>query len=105
MAGLALAAVAGAAGLARAADDIESIKARRKARREQVAALVQAGDAKEGDDGYLAPKAGLDAAKDAVVKAENADRKLGYAIIAKQNGKSVEDVGKQAAEINKKKAK
>ena len=38
--------------------------------------------------------------KAALVKAENADRKIGYDAIAKANGKTPEEVGKQAAAIN-----
>jgi uncharacterized protein YdbL (DUF1318 family) len=104
MMGVALAAVVGFACLAQA-DDIDDAKARRKARRAQIEQLVKAGDATEGADGYLAAKAGLDAAKAALVSAENADRKIGYAAIAKANGKAAEEVGKQAGVINRTRAK
>ncbi len=79
------------------AGDMEDAKGRRKARRAQIVELVQSGDSEEGSDGYLIAKAGLDAAKAALVNAENADRKIGYEAIAKANGKTVEEVGKQAA--------
>ena len=83
------------------ADAKDDARARRKERRAQIIELVQAGQAEEGSDGYLVAKAGLDAAKAAQVKAENADRKIGYEAIAKSNGKTPEEVGKKAAEINK----
>ena len=94
------AAVVGFACLAQA-DDMSDAKERRKARKDQVVELVQAGGAEEGSDGYLVAKAGLEAAKAALVKAENADRKIGYEAIAKANGKPADEVGKQAAAINK----
>jgi len=93
---LMVAAVVGFACLAQAGD-MEDAKGRRKARRAQIVELVQAGDSEEGSDGYLIAKAGLDAAKAALVNAENADRKIGYEAIAKANGKAVEEVGRQAA--------
>lgn len=83
------------------ADDMSDARERRKARRAQVEQLVQAGSVEEGNDGYLVAKGALDAAKAALVKAENADRKIGYDAIAKANGKAAEEVGKQAAAINK----
>jgi len=84
------------------ADAISDAKARRKARRAEVTAIVQAGQAEEGNEGYLVAKGDLPEAKAAVVKAENADRKVGYEAIAKANGKTVAEVGKQAAAIHKK---
>lgn len=83
------------------ADAISEAKERRKARRAHVEQIVQAGQAEEGGDGYLVAKGVLDETKAAVVKSENADRKTGYAAIAKANGKTVEEVGKQAAAIQK----
>ena len=103
MLGAVMAAVVGFACVSQA-DDLSDAKERRKVRRAQIVELVKAGDATEGDDGCLAPKTGLDATKTAVVNAENADRKIGYAAIAKANGKTVEEVGKQAAAINKARA-
>jgi uncharacterized protein YdbL (DUF1318 family) len=101
--GLIAAAILGFACLAQA-DDMNAARERRKARKDQVVELVQSGAAEEGNDGYLAAKAGLSAAQSAVVKAENADRKIGYEAIAKANGKAVEEVAKQAAAINKARA-
>ena len=103
MMGVVMAVLVGVACVAQA-DDLAEAKARRKARNAQVVQLVKAGEASEGADGYLAAKAGLDAAKTALVNAENADRKLGYAAIAKANGKTVEEIGKQAAAINQARA-
>jgi uncharacterized protein YdbL (DUF1318 family) len=100
MVSLAIAMVIGVACLAQA-DDMSDARERRKARRAQVEQLVQSGSVTEGSDGYLAAKGALDAAKAELVKAENADRKIGYEAIAKANGKSVEEVSKQAAAINK----
>ena len=97
---LLVAGIVGAACFAHA-DDMSDAKERRKARKEQIVQLVQAGSAEEGGDGYLVAKAGLESTKAALVKAENADRKIGYEAIAKANGKTVEEVSKQAGAINK----
>lgn len=86
------------------ADTMDEAKERRKARRAQIVELVQAGEAQEGADGYLVPKEGLAEAKAALVKAENADRKIGYEAIAKANNKSADEIGRKAGEINKAKA-
>jgi uncharacterized protein YdbL (DUF1318 family) len=83
------------------ADTVEDAKNRRKERREQVEQLIKAGKAEEGADGYLAAKAGASEEGNTLIKAENADRKIGYEVIAKANGKTVEEVGKQAAAILK----
>ena len=95
-----VAVVVGFACLAQA-DAKDDAHARRKARHEQIVQLRQAGQAEEGSDGYLVAKAGLGEKQAALVKAENADRKVGYEAIAKSNGKTVEEVGRQAAEIIK----
>lgn len=97
---LAMAMVIGIACLAQA-DSMSDARERRKARRDQVEQMVQAGSATEGSDGYLAAKGELDAAKVALLNAENADRKIGYEAIAKANGKTVDEVSRQAAAINK----
>jgi uncharacterized protein YdbL (DUF1318 family) len=86
------------------ADAKDDARERRKARREQVEQIVKSGQAEEGQDGFIVAKAGLDAAKAAVVKAENEDRKIGYDAIAKANGKSADEIAKQAAAINKARA-
>lgn len=86
------------------ADTLSDAKERRKARQESIQQIVKAGEAKEGDQGYLEPKAGIASDKEALIKAENADRKVGYEAIAAANGKTVEAIGKKAAEINRKRA-
>ena len=103
MTSVVVAAVVGLACFAQA-DTKDDARQRRKERGAQVVELVKSGEAAEGNDGYLVPKAGLDAAKAALVKAENEDRKIGYEAIAKANGKPVEEVAKKAAEINKARA-
>jgi len=76
------------------ADALSDAKDRRKARRDAVEQVLKSGAAEEGADGYLVAKK-----KDAedIVKAENADRKIGYAAIAKNRGLTIAEVGKQAA--------
>lgn len=86
------------------ADALSDAKERRKARQDSIQQIVKAGEAKEGDQGYLEPKAGIASDKEALIKAENADRKVGYEAIAAANGKTVEAIGKKAAEINRKRA-
>lgn len=86
------------------ADALSDAKERRKARQDSIQQIVKAGEAKEGDQGYLEPKAGIAKEKEAMIKAENDDRKVGYEAIAKANGKTVEVIGKKAAEINRKRA-
>ena len=83
------------------ADTVSDAKDRRKARQEEVAQALKSGAAEEGADGYLVAKK---KEAEAVAKAENADRKIGYEAIAKSNGASVEAIGKKAGELNKKRA-
>ena len=85
------------------ADAISEAKERRKARQEEVVTLLKSGAAEEGEHGYLVAKKN-EKQVEAVVKAENADRKIGYEAIAKNSGMSIEEVGKKAGGINKKKA-
>jgi uncharacterized protein YdbL (DUF1318 family) len=77
---------------------------RRKARKNEIAALVSSGEASEGTNGYLVAKAGLSAAKQALVNAENTDRKIGYEAIAKQHNTSVDAISKAAGKINQRKS-
>ncbi|MDD4101881.1 MAG: DUF1318 domain-containing protein [Kiritimatiellae bacterium] len=93
---IALAAVVGFACVAMAGAK-EDAKARRRERRTQVEQMVEKGEATEGDSGYLVAKAGIGAAKEAVVRDENADRKIGYEAISKETGMALADVQKQAA--------
>lgn len=97
---LALAMVLGYACWAQA-NDMNAARERRKERRTQVEQLVQSGTVQEGSEGYLVAGGELEAAKVALMKAENEDRKIGYEAIAKANGKTVEEIGKQAAAIHK----
>ena len=85
------------------ADAKSDAHARRKARKNSIAALVKTGDAGEGVNGYLVPKKGLNKDKKAVVEAENKDRKTGYVAIAKEHKTSVEAISKAAGKINRKK--
>lgn len=87
------------------ASDMEEARNRRRARRAQIEQIIRNGDAVEGDDGFLTPKTGLSEEKTALVRAENADRRIGYEAIAKANNKTVEEVGRQAAAINRRAAK
>ncbi|MCL2104847.1 MAG: YdbL family protein [Kiritimatiellaeota bacterium] len=100
MMGIVLALVVGFASVS-FADAVSDAKDRRKARREEVIQMRKSGAAAEGDDGYLVVKK---KEAEAVAKAENADRKIGYEALAKNNGKTVAEIGKQAAEILKKRA-
>lgn len=103
IAGLVLSVVVGFACLAQA-DAKDDARARRKERRAQIVELVQAGQAQEGDNGYLVAKPDLSPEKASLVKAENEDRRIGYTAIAQANGKTVEEIGRQAAAINKARA-
>ena len=82
---------------------LSDAKERRKARQAEVVQVLKAGSAEEGADGYLVLKKKEKQVED-VVKAENADRKIGYEAIAAKNGTSVEAIGKKAGELNKKRA-
>lgn len=79
------------------ADNMSEAKARRRARKAQIVELVKAGAAQEGAEGYLISQSSATAAQVAVIKAENADRRIGYETIAKANGKTAEEIGRQAA--------
>lgn len=81
-----------------ASDSLEKVKERRRARRTQVNTIVKDGGASEGSNGFLVAGKDLAADKKKVVEAENSDRKIGYAAIAKSNGKSVEEVGRMAGQ-------
>jgi len=85
------------------ADAKSDAHARRKVRRDKVAALVSSSDASEGINGYLVPKKDLGKDKLTLVNAENSDRKIGYTAIAKEHKTSVEVISKAAGKINRKK--
>jgi len=98
--GMMLAMVIGVASVS-LADALSDARDRRKERQAEVVKLLKDGAAEEGADGYLVAKK---KEAEAVVKAENADRKIGYEAIAKNGNTSVEAIGKKAGEINRKKA-
>lgn len=93
---VALAAFLGFACIVRA-DAKDDAKARRRARRAQIEQMVEKGEAAEGGNGYLEAKTSVSADKQALVKAENSDRKIGYEAIAKETGMALADVQRQAA--------
>jgi uncharacterized protein YdbL (DUF1318 family) len=86
------------------ADTQDEIKERRKARKDQIDLLIKQNEASENEQGYLTPAKDLEAEKEALVKAENADRKSGYEAIAKRTGTSLEKVEKDAAAFIKQRA-
>ena len=86
------------------ADAKSEAHARRKARKNEITALVSGGDVSEGVNGYLVTKKGLSKCKLVLVKAENSDRKIGYEAIAKQHNTSVEAISKAAGKINREKS-
>ncbi|MDD2598387.1 MAG: DUF1318 domain-containing protein [Kiritimatiellae bacterium] len=77
---------------------------RRKARKDEVAALITSGEAEEGENGFLEPKKAMSKEKQALLKDENADRKIGYEAIAKEHKTSVEAISKAAGKINRKRS-
>lgn len=87
------------------ADAKSEAHARRKARKNSVAAIVKSGGASEGVNGYLIARKGLAKEKIAVVNAENKDRKIGYQAIAKEHKTSIDAISKAAGCINRKKAR
>ena len=82
----------------------EKIKARMKERLPVIIALKAEGVIGENNKGYLEFIGGKQAKKD-VINAENSDRKQVYTAIAKQQGTSVDLVGKRRAKRIEKKAK
>ncbi|MGB0992501.1 MAG: YdbL family protein [Akkermansiaceae bacterium] len=82
------------------------LKARMAKRLPQVVSILKSGAAGENNKGYLTVRGSLSAKDAAAVKAENADRKAVYTIIAKKTKSSVSAVGKtRAASIRKSAAK
>jgi uncharacterized protein YdbL (DUF1318 family) len=68
-----------------------------KDRLTQVDALKSSGDVGEDARGYLSKRTTLGPRQNAIVDAENADRKILYQTVAGRTGQTVEDVGKQRA--------
>lgn len=88
-----------------AADSKEELQKRFKARYPEIRKLKDAGTIGEADDGYVDFVGAKDSSAADVVDQENADRKALYALIAKETSTSAEQVAKQNAERNLKKAK
>jgi uncharacterized protein YdbL (DUF1318 family) len=82
----------------------DKIKARMKERLPVIAGLKSEGVIGENNKGYLEFIGGNQAKKN-VINAENSDRKQVYTAIAKQQGTSVDLVGKRRAKQIAKKAK
>jgi len=82
----------------------DKIKARMKDRLPVITALKASGVIGENNKGYLEFIGGNQAKKN-VINAENSDRKQVYTAIAKQQGTSVDLVGKRRAKQIAKKAK
>lgn len=80
---------------------LNDAKNRSRARRPQIEALVDSGKAVECETGYLELKDGAGEADAQLVKDENADRKQHFEAIAKERGKTPEEVGRTAAKIIK----
>lgn len=79
-----------------------SLKARMADRLKAVDALRASGKAGENNQGLLAPRTKLDAKEQALLEAENADRKEVYALIAKKTGEAAGVVAqKRAATLRK----
>jgi uncharacterized protein YdbL (DUF1318 family) len=82
----------------------EDLKSRMSARRPTINALKASGVVGENNKGYLAVRSKQNNKK-ALVNAENKDRRKAYQIIAKQQGTTVDHVGKRRALQIAKKAK
>ena len=78
------------------AEGAKELKARMKARLPEINQLKSSGVVGERSDGLLAFVTGV-SKKAALVNGENSDRKKVYAAIAKQQGTTVEVVGKRRA--------
>lgn len=88
------------------ADSAAAIKSRMEKRLGQVVALKKSGTVGENNQGYLTVRGSLTAANTTLVKAENADRKAVYQLIAAKTKSSATTVGKtRAASIRKTAAK
>jgi len=78
------------------AQNLESVKAGMLARKGTIDALKNQGAVGEGNDGYLHVRA-ASAEANKVVGAENGDRRVVYAAIAKNEGVPIEIVAKRRA--------
>lgn len=80
--------------VAHAQDDLRQ---RQAARLPQVDALKLAGKVGENNGGYLEARESLSGSEQEILKAENADRRTVYGMIAKKTGTSADEVGKTRA--------
>jgi uncharacterized protein YdbL (DUF1318 family) len=80
-----------------AADTAAAASARIKERLEQVDQMKSSGEAGEDANGYLSTRKPLGPRQEALVDAENADRRILYAAVAGRTGQTVEEVGRQRA--------
>ena len=80
----------------------DTLKARMTERLASLDALRASGKVGESNQGTLSARAKLSTKETALIKAENADRKQVYALIAKRTGESAIIVGqKRAASLRK----
>ena len=79
-------------------DDLEQVKARMKARRPALIALLAQAKAGEDNQGYLAARGALTDAEQKLLKDENAERRQVYAEIAARTKAPIKQVGAQRAE-------
>ena len=73
---------------------LKDIKKRMQSRLPAIIKLKEAGLIGENNKGFLEARKKLTPAQKKIIDAENADRKTVYAMMAKQNGLSIEAVGK-----------
>ena len=79
------------------ADDLDKVKESMRARKDAVAALLATTNVGENNAGYLEKLKDISAKEAGTLADENADRKKVYAGIAKEQGSSEANVGKQRA--------
>ena len=79
-------------------DDLEQVKARMKARRPALIALLAQAKAGENNQGYLAARGALTDAEQKLLKDEKAERRQVYEAIAARTQAPVQQVGAQRAE-------
>ena len=84
------------------ADNAAAVKSRMAKRLNQIVSLKQSGAIGENNLGYLTIRGSLSSSQQAVVNAENNDRKAVYGMIAAKTSSSISSVGKtRAASIRK----
>ena len=80
------------------ADDLGAVKERMKQRAGQVDAAKARGTAGENNRGFLEARGGATADDNSVIGAENRDREVVYGMIAAQQKRSADEVGKARAQ-------